>query len=333
MKLKQLTLLTNDDNTDNPTYRVLVQTPGPLEYPELDGIQIDYKEEAIREAMPGLIGHDVIDELTEHERSLGITPKAFATITDTGYCPEYGGYADIEVWHPDYKPVFENMHRNLEKGIVSKRKFSTELQPTQLTETEQDKYYDLDGFSYDGMVMTTNPRDTQTGLCRVMLNTNKIKEVTEATIMAEDKTEMKEITIDEYQTLVGVQTQHEELQAKYEEGKKMYDSLKPEDFEEYQELAKEKDDLYQQLLPVWTQQGQIREELVNSLVEKLPEDEQETAREKFTTMDTDTLTILQNSLKDVAPEPKGAVPTGTEQKEEEEDELTVEEAMKQLGYK
>lgn len=80
-------ILINDDKDENPKYRILVQTPGELDYSDIGIGKINYKEEAIKEAMSSLVGYDIVDELTEHERKLGIKPKSFAHIYNTDYCP------------------------------------------------------------------------------------------------------------------------------------------------------------------------------------------------------------------------------------------------------
>ena len=199
---KPMILINNNEKT--PTYRVLVQTPTTLDY---DFGSVNYTEQSIREAMPSLVGYDVTDELTDHERNLGLTPKPFAHITNAGYCPDYGGYADLEIFNKDYEPVFENMLRNKDK---TKRKFSTEVLPLEMPEVE-DGSYRLDKFDFDGLVMTTRPRDASTGLCDVILNSTNIIKDKGGSDMPKEEVKQVTLTETEYDTLIGVRTDYEKL--------------------------------------------------------------------------------------------------------------------------
>jgi hypothetical protein len=327
LKHNPLILINSEDKEDNPRYRVLVQTPGELPYPDLDIESINYKEDGIRHALPGLVGYDVVDERTEHERKLGLEPKPFAHIYNTGYCPEYGGYADIEIFHDDYKPVFENMLKNKE---TSKRKFSTELEPKDIQKVD-DGHYDLNSWKYNGLVMTTNPRDEQTGLCDVLLNSkdfrteedndggNKLPEITEQDIQ---KLQTKITELEDEKT---------QIKTEYEQGKTLYESLKPEDFKEYQELLQEKEDLHKQLVPIWTAQEGEKLELVNSLIEKLPEEEREEAKTRFEGMEIEALKIV-NSIKHEGTPAPGVVAGGQTPEPKEEDEIPKEDYRKGLGF-
>jgi hypothetical protein len=325
LKNQQLILINNEPE-DNPRYRVLVQTPGELPYPDLDIESINYKEDGIKHAIPGLVGFDVVDERTEHERKLGLEPKSFAHIYNTGYCPEYGGYADIEIFHDDYKPVFENMLKHRE---TSKRKFSTELEPKDIQQVDEG-HYDLNSWKYNGLVMTTNPRDEQTGLCDVLLNSKDFKDKDND----DGGNNLPEITQEDIDKLESQITQlndeNKQLKIDYEQGKTLYESLKPEDFQEYQELMKEKEDLHAQLVPVWTAEEGEKLELVNSLVDKLPEDERESARTRFEGMDMEALKLV-NSIKPEGTPAPGVVATGGQDTTVEDEKKAQEDFEKRLG--
>lgn len=313
-------ILINDDKDENPKYRILVQTPGELDYSDMGIGKINYKEEAIKEAMSSLVGYDIVDELTEHERKLGLKPKSFAHIYNTDYCPKYGGFADIEVFNDDYKPVLANM---LKHKDTTKRKFSTEVNPLDILKVDK-KAFDLNKYNYDGIVMTTRPRDEKTGLCDVIVNSKDFKE--DETVTDEIK-----LTQEQYDELLQAKADKEDLETKYQKGKELYDNLKPEDFKEFNELLTEKEDLYNQLVPVWTKDGEMKMELVNSLVEKLPEDEKEEAKAKFESMDMESLKLV-NSFKPTEPAPgftgRGV---GSVNKPEDNDKEVINK-LKDLGY-
>lgn len=335
LKGNQLILINAEDDSDkNPVYRVLVQTPGELDYPEY-GITVNYPSKGIEEAMKSLDGLHVKEEPNEHERALGVTPPPFGEIMNTGYCPEYGGYVDIEVYNDGYKPVFERMKNNLENGRPVRNKFSTELAPLDpknpedyMIKTGENKY-DLNKWKYTALEMTNRARDKKTGLCSVLVNSKDFK--------GDDKvTDEIKLTKTEYDELLQAKTDLATLQGKYNEGKELYENLKPEDFKEYQELLTEKNDLFTQLVPVWTAAGEQKLELVNSLIEKLPEDEQKAAKERFEKMDIADLKLV-NSFGTGESTPPAPGVTGRaagakpHKSSKDKDELTEEEYMKGLG--
>ncbi len=334
LKGNQLILINAEDDSDkNPVYRVLVQTPGELDYPEY-GITVNYPSKGIEEAMKSLDGLHVKEEPNEHERALGVTPPPFGEIMNTGYCPEYGGYVDIEVYNDGYKPVFERMKNNLENGRPVRNKFSTELAPLDpknpedyMIKTGENKY-DLNKWKYTALEMTNRARDKKTGLCSVLVNSKDFK--------GDDKvTDEIKLTKTEYDELLQAKTDLATLQGKYNEGKELYENLKPEDFKEYQELLTEKNDLFTQLVPVWTAAGEQKLELVNSLIEKLPEDEQKAAKERFEKMDIADLKLVNSfgtgELTPPAPGVTSRTANASKQHKKDKDELSEEEYMKGLG--
>jgi hypothetical protein len=330
LKGNQLILINSEDTTEkNPVYRVLVQTPGILPYYDL-GINVDYKEEGIKDAIKTLIGHNVREAPGIHEQKLGIVPPDFGTVVNADYCPDYGGYADIEIFNQSYKPVFENMNQRLIKGEPVKNKFSTEVTPiTMELKDKEENLYDLNKWVYDGLVMTKSPRDQKTGLCSVLANSEDFKG---DDIMSD---EIK-LTKEEYDNLQQAKIDLAALQDKYNVGKELYENMKPEDFKEYQELLTEKNDLHAQLVPVWTADGKQKLELVNSLVEALPEDKQEAAKARFEKMELEDLKLVNSFRTGEPPEPAPGV-TGRaagakpHKSSKDKDELTEEEYMKGLG--
>ncbi len=320
-------ILINDDKDENPKYRILVQTPGELDYSDMGIGKINYKEEAIKEAMSSLVGYDIVDELTEHERKLGIKPKSFAHIYNTDYCPKYGGYADIEVFNDDYKPVLANM---LKHKDTTKRKFSTEVNPLDILKVDE-KAFDLNKYNYDGIVMTTRPRDEKTGLCDVIVNSKDFKE---------DETVTDKIEIDptELNELKEFKTKYNELKPKYDEGKKLYENMpkKPEDFKEYNEAQTEIKDLKQQLIPIWNQIEEDKVALVNSLVNSLPDDKKEGAKERYEKMELEDLKLIKltNSTGEPAPgvTGRGAGSGANQGNDEKKKHENVKSTLKDIGF-
>lgn len=206
---------------------------------------------------------------------------------------------------------------------TTKRKFSTEVNPLDILKVDK-KAFDLNKYNYDGIVMTTRPRDEKTGLCDVIVNSKDFKE--DETVTDEIK-----LTQEQYDELLQAKADKEDLETKYQKGKELYDNLKPEDFKEFNELLTEKEDLYNQLVPVWTKDGEMKMELVNSLVEKLPEDEKEEAKAKFESMDMESLKLV-NSFKPTEPAPgftgRGV---GSVNKPEDNDKEVINK-LKDLGY-
>jgi len=344
LKGNQLILINAEDDSDkNPVYRVLVQTPGELDYPEY-GITVNYPSKGIEEAMKSLDGLHVKEEPNEHERALGVTPPPFGEIMNTGYCPEYGGYVDIEVYNDGYKPVFERMKNNLENGRPVRNKFSTELAPLDpknpedyMIKTGENKY-DLNKWKYTALEMTNRARDKKTGLCSVLVNSKDFKGDDKVT--DEIKLEYNGRAFASYEDFANfLKGKYEELQDKYQKGKALYDNLKPEDFKEYQELKAEEKALREQLVPVWTAAGEQKLELVNSLIEKLPEDEQKAAKERFEKMDIADLKLVNSFGTGEPPEPAPGVTArgaggnqNTRMTKEEKENKEIMDKLENMGY-
>ncbi len=336
LKGNQLILINSEDTTEkNPVYRVLVQTPGILPYYDL-GINVDYKEEGIKDAIKTLIGHNVREAPGIHEQKLGIVPPDFGTVVNADYCPDYGGYADIEIFNQSYKPVFENMNTRLNKDEPVKNKFSTEVTPIDMKLKNKDEnLYDLNKWVYNGLVMTKSPRDQKTGLCSVLANSEDFKG--DDIVTDEIKLEYNGRSFASYEDFANfLKREYEDLQGKYQEGKELYENLKPEDFKEYQELKAEEKALREQLVPVWTAAGEQKLELVNSLVEALPEEEREVAKARFEKMELEDLKLVNSFGTGEPPSPPKGVTTETagsikRRQKTDPDELSEEEYMKGLG--
>lgn len=338
LKGNQLILINSEDDTkNNPVYRVLVQTPGELPYPDKGIKTVDYKEEGFPNAMETLKGIHVKEEPNEHERKLGIAPPPFGKVVNTGHCPDYGGYADIEIYNDGYKPVFKSMYNDLQNGIPVKNKFSTDVIPIDMKPAGDGKY-ELNKWAYDELVMTRRPRDPKTGLCSVLVNSKDFTEVNNMT--DEIKLEYNGRAFASYEDFANfLKGKYEELQDKYQKGKALYDNLKPEDFKEYQELKTEEKALREQLIPVWNEQGKEKLELVNSLIEKLPEDEQKAAKERFEKMDIADLKLVNSFGTGEPPEPAPGVTArgaggnqNTRMTKEEKENKEIMDKLENMGY-
>lgn len=298
---KPFILLNNTD--ENPVYRVLVQAPNELEASDMGLNKIKYAEDGIKEAIDGLLGEYVYDKSQSNHGKLrdGVSnEKKFAQIVNTGYCPEYGGYTDWEVFDKDYVPLIEQALNSRQKGLPVKEGPSTEIKP-RAGEKYGDNSLLLTEFDYNGIVWDKNPRDPMAGVCSVVLNSLPDK------IGGDNVTdEIVKINKDKYDRLVKAENDfkelkpvHEQLKTDYADGEKAYNNGK----KLYDDLKKEEADLKKQLIPVWTQQGELKEQMLNSIMEKIPEAEREVKRPEFEKMDIKDLenVMILNSME---------VPTG-----------------------
>jgi rubredoxin len=261
------------NNTEkNPVYRMLVQTPEELEASDMGFDKIKYSEEGIKNNINGLLGEYIYDKTQSNHgkvRDGVVTETKFAQIVNTDYCPNYGGYVDFEVFNHGYVPMVEQALNSRLKGLPVKEGPSTEMVPS-AGEKYDDNSLLLTDWTYNGIVWDKNPRDVNTGVCSVVLNS--LPENIGGDNVT-DKTKI-ELTKDEYDELTKAKNDLGELQTKY-------DNLKPEDFKEYQELETEKNDLYNQMIPVWTQQGELKEQMLNSILERVPEADKKSMKEKL----------------------------------------------------
>lgn len=303
MKQGQPLILLNSE-TENPVYRVLVQTDEELPAQDMGLDKIRYDPEAIKTAVNGLLGEYVYDDTQSNHsriRNPSTSKKKFAQVVNTGYCPNYGGYTDWEVFDHDYIPLVEQALNSRSKGLPVKEGPSTEIIPA------QGKKYDtnsllLTDFQYNGINWDKNPRDKSTGVCSTVLNSLPDN------IKGEPKmTDKIEIPKEEYNALLKAKTDKENLETELETGKGLYAKGK----KAYEQLKTEAQDLKEQLIPVWNAQEERKTEIVNSILEKIPEAEREAKKEKFDGMNLDHLEefVILNSI-DVDSGEKGVLDNG-----------------------
>lgn len=285
MKQKEPLILINEIK---PTYRVLVQTGEELPGWDKGLNKIKYNNEGIKKAMPSLLGKEVWDEsISSHARERGDkTKNRFAKVVNEGYCPQYGGYVDLEVHDPNYVGLMNSMIDSLNRDLPIDLGFSTELNNDYAAQKYGDNNIEVTDWTYKGLVLTDNPRDTRAKICNVI--NNSIPKLEED----DNVSEKIELTKEEYDALKTKEQELGELQTKYEDGEKLYNNGK----KLYEDLQKEEADLRKQLVPIWTKQGEQKMEMVNSLLETIPEAEKEEKKKIFESMDVDQLGVIVNSL-------------------------------------
>ncbi|MGB9979385.1 hypothetical protein [Methanobacterium sp.] len=298
MKQGQPFILLNT-NEENPVYRVLVQTPEELPAQDMGYNSVKYGEDGIKGAIDGLLGEYVYDKSQSNHgkfRDGTATEKKFAQIVNTGYCPQYGGFTDWEVFDKDYVPLIEQALNSRMKGLPVKEGPSTEIKPI-AGEKDDNGKLTLTEWEYNGIVWDKNPRDINTGVCSVVLNSlpNKIggDKVTDGEFVNINKTEYDELTQAKSE-LDELKAKHEKLETDYTNGKKLY-----------KEVKEDRDDMFKQMVPVWTKQGELKEQMVNSILERVPEAEQKDMKAKLEKKDFSELEdmMILNSIE---------MPTGTD---------------------
>jgi len=311
MKQGEPFILLNSE-TKNPVYRVLVQTPDELPAQDIGIDSVKYDEEGIKQAIGGLLGEYVYDRSQDNHSRLRNpkTPNKFAQVVNTGYCPNYGGYTDWEVFDSTYVPLIEQALNSRNKGLPVKEGPSTEVVPKSV-EKYGDNNVNFKEFKYNGLIWDKNPRDKSTGVCNVVLNSipENIKEGD-----GNLKEEIVNIKKDEYDALKqakadyeALKPAHEDLETKYKKGEELYNKGKAE----FDKVKKEEGELREQLIPIWTKEGEVKEQMVNSIMEKVPEAEREAKRKDFEAMNVKQLegVMVLNSLE--LPTGAGGVIEGT----------------------
>ena len=288
---QDLIRLANDNQSNNnPRYRALIQTPRVIDYSNMGLPSFEYTPEAIKDAITGLVGSQIEDEA---HNSGG--DRSFATIYNAGYNPDYGAYVDFEVFREEYQPVFRNIYKNLENGVIPKKKFSTEVTAHEVREAG-DKYQII-RMDYDGLVWTKHPRDPDTGLCKINLNNNfkgddKLTDTNKSDEMI-PKTEFLELESkynDLKKELDSLKEKYQKGEDSYNEGKSIYQTLqdKYKDLKEKYNEAKTKLDEYIQVEKEETQA------LTNSIIESYPEEKREEVEKTLNGLDLSQLRLFNS---------------------------------------
>jgi hypothetical protein len=337
MKDGQPLILLNSTEEQHPTYRALVQTDKELPGYDKGLDKIRYNAEGIKKAMPSLLGEDVWDTTSNgHDRNEGKSnSKRFGKVVKEGYCPNYGGYVDIEVYDPEYIPILNNMLDSVKRGLPLKTGFSTEIDNDYKAQKYGDNSVEITDWMFDGLVLANKPRDTTAQLCGVVLNSLETK--LEDDILT-DKIDVIELNKADYDAFKSKEQELEDLKPRYNDvlekskaGKEQY--MKEQ--EEFIKLKAEKDALFEQLVPVWTKQGEQKAEMVNSILERIPEAEREDKKVDFEEMSVKQLGTIINTLPAAEPErgiQNGGVGSGRKPAEED-DIISEEDYYKGLGIK
>jgi len=280
----------NPEYTDNPRYRALIQTPRVIDYSNVGLPSFEYTETAIKEAVKGLIGSQIEDE-AHHSGG----DRSFATIYNAGYNPDYGAYVDFEVFRDEYKPVFQNIYKNLENGVIPKKKFSTEVTAHEVRE-EGDRYKIL-RMDYDGLVWTKFPRDPDTGLCHVNLNNNfegddtlTDKNKSDEMIPKSEYNALESKYKDIKQELEDLKAKYQEGEVSYKEGKNLYQTLQ----DKYHDLKDKYKDVKTKLDDYIQIEKKEAENLTNSIIESYPEYDRESVKETLQGMDLSQLRLFNS---------------------------------------
>ena len=286
-----LILLNTESKT--PTYRLLVQTPGELPAHDKGYNTITYNQDTIKKKVKQLEGRFVYDE-TQSGHNKRTNPESrghkFAKITKTGYCPEYGGYADVKVFDKNYHDLMKETYNSIQNGLPIYEGPSTETSVNSAHTDESNNLF-VDDWDYTGIVWDNNPRDN-VGVCKIM---NSIEDVLEDKTMTEDMIKLSKNEYDELlqfkQDKTKLETHLNDLQTKYTKGEKAY--LKGKDL--YDTLKAQTGELEEEIKPYRDWLSTQKDTIVNSILNSIPEAEREAKKTELDGMTMGQLEIM-NSL-------------------------------------
>ena len=270
---------------NNDSYLMHIQSSDELPAYDMGLDKIQFTEDAIKKGLNDLIGTFMYDETaSQHNKKQNpeMRGRKVAKITDTIYCNNKGGFVTVEPFDGEFEETLKQALDNRERGLPTHEGPSTELNAND-GEMYGNNNLKITDLSYNGLVWTDNPRDAGLGVCSVI--NNSINELLEDDILTD---EIK-LSKTDYDDLVKMKDEYMNLKPEYI---KEYNELKIE----LDELKTEKDDLYKQLVPVWTAEEGEHLELVNSILEVVPEAEREDKKELFKEMKTDQLKVIINSI-------------------------------------
>jgi hypothetical protein len=290
---EQVPFILLNTESKTPSYRLLIQTPKPLPGHDKGYNSVQYDESKIKEKVKQLKGKFVIDE-TQSGHNKRKPPEnrghKFAKITKTGYCPDYGAYADVKVFDKNYHDLLKETYNSIQDGLPIHEGPSTE---TDVTRAHTDKSNNLfiDDWDYTGIVWDNNPRDN-VGVCKIL---NSIEEVLEDNNMTED---MIKLSKDEYDELLQFKQDKAKLEsdldalgAKYKDGEKQFlDGKKL-----YDEIKEKADTLEEEIKPYKDWLASQKTSLVDGILNSIPEAEREEKKTELDGMTIDQLKIM-NSL-------------------------------------
>lgn len=325
-------ILLNTNQDADPSYRLLVQTSKPLPAHDKGFKSLTYNPETIKNKIKQLEGRFLYDE-TQTGHNKRVNPESqghkFAKITNTGYCPTYGGYADVKVFDNDYHDLMKETYESIQNGLPIHEGPSTEISVISADVTK-DNSLDVNDWDYTGIVWIENPRD-EVGVCKVL---NSIEEVLEDNKMTDDMIKLSKTEYDELlqfkqdkqkleSDLTSLQTQYDNGKTEYQKGKELYDAIK-----------EQAEALEEEITPYRAWLSTQKDTLVNSILNSIPEAERDAKKEELDKMTIGQLEIM-NSLPGSpgargTPEGNSASNAGTG---DEDSGMSFEEYQKRLGIK
>ena len=281
--------------SENPVYRVLVQTDKELPAYDMGLNKIRYDQEAINNALNGLLGQFVYDETQSahnHQINGGQAGHKFAKVVNSGFCPEYGAYTDWEVFDKGYIPLMNQYHDSWKRGLPIREGPSTELRVKE-AQKYGDNNAEVTDMEYTGVVWIDNPRDNGLGVCSVV---NSIKEV----LGDDNLTDKVEISKNEYDELIQAKkdkkTAEEELETlktDYKKGEGLYERGKTA----FEKIKTELGEVKDQLKPFLEAQKTEKAALINSILEEDKKADKEEL-EKLDFNEVKKITVINSIIKE-----------------------------------
>lgn len=221
-------------------------------------------------------------------------------------------------------------YQSVQDGLPLHEGPSTELNAIQ-AHTTDDNGLVVDDWDYLGVVWDNNHRDKATGVCNVL---NSINDLLEENNMTDE--EFVQIRKEDYDKANLKIEELDSLKEKYAKGEKLYNKglkLYEDQTEELKKITADRDDLHAQLVPVWTKQGEQKVEMVNSILETVPEKERDAKKADLEKLGTDELGIIVNSLPSPAAQQHGVVSGSGTGRQTSDNEMSFDEYKKRLGIK
>ncbi|KZX16639.1 hypothetical protein MBCUT_06770 [Methanobrevibacter cuticularis] len=313
---KEFIVLNN--KTENPVYRVLVQTNNELPAHDMGFDKIKYSPEAQKEAIGDLLGEFVYDDSQSNHQRLQNPkqePKKFAKVIKTGYCPEYGAYTDWEVFDHDYVEIMNQLVDSKERNIPIREGPSTEVIPTKVERYDTNSVL-VTKEKFNGITWVKNPRDAEAGICQIVNNLN-LEDINMSDNPEENKIEVNK---EEYEKLKADKEAAEnevvDLKAKLENPLEEEGDVDPKVAELESKLDEANSKIEKMegtIQPLETQINEEKAQVVNSLLDVVPEADKTNMKTFYEGKDLPELKILQKQIVNSMPEQtnNGIVDSGT----------------------
>lgn len=311
---KEFILLNN--KSENPIYRVLVQTNNELPAHDMGFDKIKYSSEAQKNAVGDLLGEFVYDDSQSNHQRLQNPkkePHKFAKVVNSGYCPEYGAYTDWEIFDHEYIEIMNQLLDSKEKNLPIKEGPSTETIPKKAEKYDKNSVL-VTEYSYNGIAWVKQPRDTKAGICEIVNNLN-LEDINMSN-NHEDKDKI-EVNKEEYESLKAdkeaAENEAKELKEKLEQKNTSSQSGNNEDIDpkvaeleqKLEQTTSELENVKNLAKPLETQYAEEKVQVVNSLLETVPEADKSSMKEFYEEKELPELRILQKQLVNSIPDNSG----------------------------